>query len=97
VGVGFLIMATLFHLLRLDLVFVNMHKVFIVFIYTLPALGIFIWSGNVDWKWGLSLAVGNSCGGWWAAQLAVKNGDNIIRWILLVALFIMALKLLNIF
>jgi len=97
VGVGFIIMATLFHLLRLDLVFVNMHKVFIVFIYTLPALGIFIWSGNVDWKWGLSLAVGNSCGGWWAAQLAVKKGDNIIRWILLVALFIMALKLLNIF
>ena len=97
VGVGFLIMAALFHLLRLDLVFVNMHKVFIVFIYTLPALGIFIWSENVDWKWGLSLAAGNSCGAWWAAQLAVKKGDRIIRWILLIALFIMALKLLNLF
>ncbi|EDN66475.1 Protein of unknown function DUF81 [Beggiatoa sp. PS] len=97
VGVGFLIMAALFHLLRLDLVFVNMHKVFIVFIYTLPALGIFIWSDNVDWKWGLSLAAGNSCGAWWAAQLAVKKGDRIIRWILLIALFIMALKLLNLF
>ena len=97
VGVGFLLMAALFHLLRLDLVLVNMHKVFIVFIYTLPALGIFIWSGNVDWEWGLSLAAGNSCGGWWAARLAVKKGSHFIRWILFLALLIIAFKLLNIF
>jgi uncharacterized membrane protein YfcA len=72
-----------------------MHKVLIIFIYTIPALGIFIWSGNVDWMLGLSLAAGNSCGGWWAAQLAVKKGAKIIRFVLLLAIFIMILKLLN--
>jgi len=97
VGVGFLLMAALFHLLRLNLVFVNMHKVFIVFIYTIPALGIFIISGNIDWVLGLSLAAGNSLGGWWAAQISVKKGDGVIRVVLLLAIFIMALKLLNIF
>ncbi|HDN25894.1 MAG TPA: sulfite exporter TauE/SafE family protein [Thioploca sp.] len=97
VGVGFLLMAALFHLLRCSLVFVNMHKVFIVFIYTIPALGIFIWSGNVDWQLGLSLAAGNSLGGWWAARLSVKKGEPIIRLVLILAIFLMALKLLNVF
>ncbi len=97
VGVGFLLMAALFHLLKLNLVLVNMHKVFIVFIYTIPALGIFIISGNIDWVLGLSLAAGNSLGGWWAAQISVKKGDKIIRMVLLLAISIMALKLLNIF
>ena len=97
VGVGFLLMAALFHLVRCHLVLVNMHKVFIVFIYTVPALGIFIWSGNVDWTLGLSLAAGNAFGGWWAAQLSVKKGEKIIRFVLLLALSIIALKLLNIF
>jgi uncharacterized membrane protein YfcA len=97
VGIGFLLMAALFHLLRVNLVFVNMHKVFIVFIYTIPVLGIFIVSGNVDWLLGLSLAVGNSLGGWWAAQLSVKKGEKVIRFVLFLAIFIIALKLLNVF
>jgi uncharacterized membrane protein YfcA len=97
VGVGFIIMAALFHLLRSTLVRVNMHKVFIVLIYTIPALGIFIWSGNVDWMLGLSLAAGNSLGGWWAARLSVKKGDKIIRYALFAAMLVMALKLLNVF
>lgn len=96
VGVGFIIMAALFHLLRISLVQVNMHKVFIVFVYTIPALGVFIWSGNVNWLLGLSLAAGNSLGGWWAARISVKKGDKIIRYVLFIAMFIMALKLLNI-
>jgi uncharacterized membrane protein YfcA len=97
VGVGFIIMAALFHLLRSTLVLVNMHKVFIVMIYTVPALGIFIWSGNVDWVPGLSLAAGNSLGGWWAARLSVKKGDKIIRYVLFAAMLMVALKLLNVF
>ncbi|MCB0295369.1 MAG: sulfite exporter TauE/SafE family protein, partial [Calditrichaeota bacterium] len=97
VGVGFLLMAALFHLLRLNLVHVNMHKVFIVLIYTIPALGVFIWSGNVDWLLGISLAAGNSFGGWWAAKLSVRKGDKIIRYVLFVAIILMALKLLDIF
>ena len=97
VGVGFLFMASLYHLLKLDLVRVNMHKVFIILIYTIPALIIFIFTHNVDLKLGLALGAGNALGGWWAAKVSVKRGEGIIRMILIVAIFIMALKLLDVF
>jgi uncharacterized membrane protein YfcA len=97
IGVGFLFMAALYHLLRVDLVTVNMHKVFIILIYTLPALLIFTWTGNVNWKYGLALAAGNALGGWWGAHAAVKGGEKVIRIILAVAISIMALKLFGLF
>jgi uncharacterized membrane protein YfcA len=62
VGVGFLLMASLYHFLRLNLVHVNMHKVFIVLLYMIPALSVFIWTGNVNWGIGLNLAGGNAIG-----------------------------------
>ncbi len=95
VGVGFLIMAALYHLMQTSLVRVNMHKVFIIFIYTIPALIIFISTGNVNWGLGLTLAAGNSLGAWWGARAAVKGGEKVIRIILIVAILIMAAKLLG--
>jgi uncharacterized membrane protein YfcA len=97
IGVGFLFMAALYHLLRVDLITVNMHKVFIILIYTVPALLIFMWTGNVNWKYGLILAAGNAFGGWWGAHVAVKGGERVIRVILAVAISIMALKLFRVF
>lgn len=97
IGVGFLFMASLYHLLRIDLVTVNMHKVFIILIYTIPALIIFVLTGNVDWKYGLVLAAGNAFGGWWGAHVAVKGGERVIRIILAFSILIMALKLLRLF
>lgn len=97
VGVGFILMAALNYLLRFDLVYVNMHKVFIVLVYTLPALLIFILTGNVKWTFGLSLAAGNALGGWWAAKAAVKKGEKLIRVVLIAAMLVMSVKLLNFF
>jgi uncharacterized protein len=96
-GIGFIIMAALQNLLHLNLVYVNMHKVFIVLIYTIPALFIFIITKNVDWFLGLSLAAGNAIGAWWAVKFSVKRGEKIIRYVLIIILFFMAFKLLNIF
>ena len=96
-GVGFLFMAALYHLLKVNLVRVNMHKVFIVFIYMFPTLLIFIATGNVDWLMGLCLAAGNAFGAWWSARLAVKGGERLIRWVLAVALILMAGKLLGVY
>jgi uncharacterized membrane protein YfcA len=97
VGVGFIFMAALYHILRLNLIHVNMHKVFIVFIYTIPALGIFIYTGNVDWVLGLSLAAGNAFGAWWSARFAVRGGERVIRVVLAAAILVMSLKLLRVF
>jgi len=95
-GVGFLLMASLYHLMRLDLVRVNMHKIFIVFIYTIPALLIFFLTHNVDLKFGLALAAGNALGAWWSAKFSVKKGERVIRIILMVVILMMSLKLLDI-
>lgn len=97
VGVGFIIMALLHNVLKLDLIRVNMHKVFIVFIFTIPALLVFILTNNVNWFYGLSLSAGNAFGGWWGAKLSVKKGEKLIKAVLIVSIFIMAIKLLNIF
>jgi uncharacterized membrane protein YfcA len=97
VGVGFLFMAALHHILKLDLVYVNMHKVFIVFVYTIPTLLVFMWYGNVDWILGACLAAGNAFGAWWGAHFAVKGGEKIIRYILALAILIISGKLLGIF
>ena len=96
-GVGFLIMATLYHILRIDLVFTNMHKLTIVLIYMIPALAIFAFSGNVNWVLGLCLAAGNGFGAFWAARFAVRRGDKVIRYVLVVAVLIMAAKILGLF
>lgn len=97
VGVGFLLMAALYHLLQINLVYVNMHKVFVVMIYMIPSLIIFIVTGNVHWGFGIALSLGNAIGGWWGAKVQVKGGERIIRLVLAVAIVIMAIKLLKIF
>ncbi|MBS3817933.1 sulfite exporter TauE/SafE family protein [bacterium] len=97
IGVGFMFMAALYHLLRLNLIWVNMHKVFIILIYTIPALMIFTLTSHVNWTYGLILAGGNSLGAWWGAHAAVKGGEKVIRIVLAAAITIMALKLLGLF
>jgi uncharacterized membrane protein YfcA len=97
VGVGFLFMASLYHILRISLVYVNMHKVFIIMIYTIPSLFVFAITGHVAWGLGLTLAAGNSLGGWWGARASVKGGEQLIHYVLILAIVIMAVKLLGFF
>lgn len=97
VGIGFMIMATLLYLMKFNLVIVNMHKVFIVLILTIPAFLVFLVTGNIDWQLGLSLAIGNAFGAWWAAKFSIKKGEKFIKAGLIITVFIMALKLLDLF
>ena len=97
VGVGFLLMASLQWIMKLNLVVVNMYKVFIVLVYTIPALTIFIITDNVHWLFGIFLAIGNAFGGWWGAKVQIKKGEGFIKIVLIVAILIMALKLLKLF
>ena len=94
VGVGFLIMAALFHVGGLELTRVNMYKVLIIAVYTIPALTIFIINGKVVWAPALVLATGNSLGGYLASRLALKKGAGIIKPVMGLALLIMAGRLL---
>jgi len=93
VGVGFLLMASLNYLMKFDLIVTNMHKVFIILIYTVPALVIFAVTNNVNWLFGIILGAGNAIGGWWGVKLSVKKGEKFIRIILIAAILIMAVKM----
>ena len=92
-GVGFLIItALLVH--GLDLVRINAVKVLVIFAFTAVALGVFIVHGQVDYVLGLSLAVGNSLGGWIATHYAVKKGHDWIKRFVIVTVLVFALRLL---
>ena len=93
-GVGFLIMPILYQLLRLDLVRVNMHKVFIVGIYTVPALLVFAVAGEVWWLGGLALAAGNATGASIATRVTINHGESAVRVVFVAAVIAMGLKLI---
>ncbi len=92
-GVGFILMALLHGLLRLDLVRVNMHKVFIVGLYMVPSLLVFAVSGQVWWLAGALLAAGNSSGAWLATSFQIKHGEGLIRVVFALAVLAMATRL----
>ncbi len=93
-GVGFIIMATLLHLFGMELTRVNVHKVFIVMVFTVPAVVLFIVTGNVDWFAATALSIGMAGGTWLAVKASIKSGEKIIRATLAVALLVIAVKLL---
>jgi len=92
-GVGFVIMATLLHLYGMDLVKINMHKVFIVMVFTVPAVLVFILTDNVNWFAAIALSLGMMAGTFIAVKLSIKKGEKLVRVVLAVSLLIIAIKL----
>ncbi len=96
-GVGFFLLAGLVLGAGADLVKANALKVFIVLLYTPLALVVFILHGQVDFKIGLILAVGNMIGAFIGSKVAVRKGPQFVRYILLLAILVSSFKLLGLF
>ncbi len=92
-GVGFIIMAALTNINGFSLVKTNSIKVFVVLIYTSAALLVFVYEDQINWVYGLTLAVGHACGGWFASRWSVKKGDRWIKGILIITVFAFSIKL----
>lgn len=92
-GVGFLLMVALHQMLGFDLVRTNMHKVLIVLVFSVPALTVFVSTGNVVWTTAAALAAGNASGAIVATRLSVRGGEGPIKVVLGVALLLMAVRL----
>lgn len=95
VGVGALFIVVLYRFLKIDLRQVNVLKVFIILVYTLPALAIFALNDQVRWGMGLVLAAGNITG----ALLAVKvnmsaRGAQWIKWLTLTMVGAIVIRLI---
>ena len=94
IGVGFIIMPILNRVMGLDLVRTNMHKVFIIAVYTLAALAVFASQLELLWLVGLALAAGNSIGGYLGAHFTITRGERLIRIVLNTVLVGFIIKLL---
>ena len=92
-GVGLLIITALRLLTGMDLVRTNAIKVFVIFFYTVVALGIFIHGDKVNWYLGPTLAVGNACGAWLGSHWAVEKGEKWIKVMLIIAVIAFAIRL----
>ncbi len=92
-GVGFVIIAALTFVNGFNLVKVNSIKVFVVMCYTFAAVIVFILEDAIWWKYGIALACGTSAGGWIGSHVAVAKGDRFIKWILVVVVIAMAVRL----
>ncbi|MBK9516830.1 MAG: TSUP family transporter [Anaeromyxobacter sp.] len=63
------------------------------FASNLAALALFAARGVVLWKVALPMALGQLCGGWLGAHLAVRRGDGLVRRVVVVVSLALAVKL----
>lgn len=94
IGVGFLLIGVLANVLNIDLVRVNMHKVFIAGCFNVAALIVYAVQVPLVWVLGITLAAGNSIGGYLGAHTSVSQGEPAIKWVLNGVLLVFIAKLL---
>ncbi|WP_420388115.1 sulfite exporter TauE/SafE family protein [Roseivirga sp.] len=92
-GVGYLIIASLSFIHHFSIIKINMIKSLTVLIYTLSALGVFIYSGIINWELGLALAAGNGAGGWLTSRWSTKVNEKYIRYFVMFTAIAFAIKL----
>ena len=94
IGMGFVLLPILNKVLGMDLVAANIHKVFIILLYTISALLVFGSELELLWWVGAVMAVGNTLGGWMGARLTLTGGEQTIRAIVILAIGGMIVKLI---
>lgn len=87
-GVGYFLLAGILLGAGFDLVKANAIKVLIVLAYTPFALFIFFYNNQIDWKYGLTLAIGNMAGAWIASRMAVKKGVDFVKWVIVIVVLV---------
>lgn len=92
-GIGFIIILALTKINGFSLVKTNSIKVTVALVYTIAAVGVFIYKDAINWKYALVLAAGNSLGGYLGTVFSVNKGDKWIKGILLVTILALAVKL----
>lgn len=95
-GMGIFILAFMILYMKYPLIEANALKIVMVTTYTGIALPLFHYFGLVDWKIGLTIALGQGLGGWLTAQMSSKNKHAEI-WAYRFLIFIMIITLLKLF
>ncbi|HET6872543.1 MAG TPA: sulfite exporter TauE/SafE family protein [Sporolactobacillaceae bacterium] len=93
-GIGFVIITVLSGFLGFPLVRSNAYKNAVVGLYIFCSLLVFILHNEINWAYGILLAVGNTGGAYLGSRIAMTKGDRWIKAFLVVAVVGMAIKLI---
>lgn len=95
-GMGVFFLASMVLIAQFNIVEGNAVKVFVVAIYTILVLAIFQWNGLIDWKIGAIMAIGQTTGGYLAAQYASKHKGADV-WVYRVLVFVVIMAIIKLF
>ncbi len=95
-GVGYFLLAGLVLVSGYNLVKANGLKVFIVLLFTIPALTIFVFNQQVNLLYGLLLGAGSSAGAYIGAKSAKKFGAKYVMYIVALTLVVSIFDFLGI-
>lgn len=98
-GMGLVFLSIMILIAQYSLKDANIIKQFLVLALVAPAFFVFVFSGQIDWKLGLSIAPGQMLGAFIAGRYLLQNdaAQKWIRYLLMVILIVAAVKLLGIY
>lgn len=95
-GMGILFLAVLVLISKYSLVDANFIKIIICSALLFPALFIYIYNHQVDWKPAITLALGQGLGGWFATKFALNNQNPTI-WVRRLLILMISLAIIKLF
>ena len=98
-GTGVFFLAIMVLGAKYSLVDSNILKIVVILLLTIPVLGIYIYQGQVNWEYGLTLALGQSLGAYFTAKFAIHHPKaNIwIHRLLVIMVLVAIVKILGIY
>jgi uncharacterized membrane protein YfcA len=66
-------------------------------VLTAFAIPVFLWHGQVSWRHAAVLAVGFAAGGALGSRIAVRGGERVIRPVMVIAIVLLAGRMLGLF
>ena len=94
IGIGFLIMAVLMGIGKLDILQTNVHKMRMIIPASLCSLVVFYIHNQIFWVAGLTLASGSVVGSWLSAKFSISKGEQTITALFKLFIVILIFKLL---
>jgi uncharacterized membrane protein YfcA len=95
-GMGILFLGALVLVSKYSLIDANFIKIIICFIILIPALFIYVYNDQVDWKPAIALAIGQGLGGWFATKFALEN-ENATIWVRRLLILMISLAIIKLF
>jgi hypothetical protein len=96
-GVGYFLLAGIVLGAGYDLVKANAIKVLIILAYAPFTLVVFFLHHEINWIFGLVMALGNMLGAWLASRMAVKKGVNFVKWVIVLVILMTSAQMFGIY